>query len=163
MNKRKIAGVAVFFEDGTTEQYQIPGTFSESHNSRKAGGFKNEQEWTEYHITFVKYSEPITIEEVKEEIIKQDREMLRGMAWCAVHGMEPHNCFHLHNPTAYSGREQTWGDEIVLSGKPSLMRAYGLTDEGLKKWMEQEDKKVESVFPKFDFDLKEGYGNGKVT
>lgn len=175
--KRKVVQVVVTFADGTTDTFKIDGIMSESINARKKGGFANLQEWVEYHITWVTYVRELdslhstgAAIDVAKEIKKADRESLRGIAWCAQHGCEPSDCFTRHvAPTAFSGREQQWNDveavakkelpDIFKLGKAGIMRAYGITEEGLKEWIEKE----EVVWPEFDLtDLKEGYGNGHV-
>lgn len=68
MNKIKVVEVQVTCEDGKKYAWSVNGTLSISENARKAGGFKNAQEWTEHHITWVDYHEetkPEPVEEVK--------------------------------------------------------------------------------------------------
>lgn len=168
MNKRKVVMLTVTYENGECDTFAVDATMSESLNARKKGGFANLQEWVEYHITWVNYVRDLPNVVEDTPVGKADREALKGKAWCAQHGMEPHECFPKHNPpTAYSGRHPQWNDievvakkelpEIFKQGKQAIMRAYGLTEEGLRNWLAKE----ESMFPEFDLsDLKEGYGNG---
>lgn len=145
MIKRKVLSIQVLFEDGEIRHYnnspgKLLGTFSESRNARKAGGFKNLEEWTEYHITWIS---PINIgaidvpsvEQLVNEITgKQDREALRGKAWCSVHNMEPGDCFSQHVvPTAFSGREPNWSS--VVNSKPTevTLEMFDKAVEGIKK------------------------------
>lgn len=170
MNKRKVVLITVTFDNGETDTFEVDATMSESINARKKGGFANLQEWVEYHITWIEYVRDLpAVSELVKAVEKEDREALRGKAWCSQHGCEPSDCFAQHNPpTAFSGRASDYlsfkypnfarqMQEAIDPGKEGIMRAYGLTDEGLQKWIEKE----ESIWPEFDLEnLKEGYGNG---
>lgn len=171
MNKRKVVLITVTFDTGETDTFEVDATFSESLNARKKGGFANLQEWVEYHITWITYVRDLLPVISEPTVEKADRETLRGIAWCSQHGVEPGECFAQHNPsTAFSGRANDYlsltypgfpklVEEAIDAGKAGIMRAYGLTDDGLKKWIAKED----SVFPEFNMDdLMGGYGNGHV-
>lgn len=56
MKKYKIIEVSVVTEDGKEFAWSLEynhGTLSISENARKAGGYRNAQEWTEFHITWI--------------------------------------------------------------------------------------------------------------
>lgn len=141
MNKRRILGLDVLFDNGDVKNYTTPGTFSESRNGRK----DDPLEWTEYHITWVVYDKP----EPKLVESTPEPEHRREDAWCGVHKMAPGECFKLHNPTAFSGRAA----DYLKRDSEDFIRAV----EGELKKL----KKV-PILEKFDIsDLLEGYGNGQ--
>jgi len=59
MNKRKVSKITLEFADGGPNHtyHNIDANFSISNNARKKGGYQNAQEWTEFHITWVRYHE----------------------------------------------------------------------------------------------------------
>jgi hypothetical protein len=145
VQKRKVKKITVTWDNGESDEYDVDATFSESINSRKKAGYKNLQEWVEYHITWITYIQDLP--PVEEPIQKQDRETLRGKAWCSQHNCEPHDCFAQHNPsTAYSGRHPQW-DDIEAIRRKQLPKVFS---------------RPEPVnFDKFFEDLMEGHGNGQ--
>lgn len=152
------------YVDGTRDEYSpIDGTFSESHNARKKYGFSNSQTWTEYFISWVIYDEDRPPTVVPSEPVEK-RSHGKEEIWCSPHDCPPSECFaSLHNPTAFSGREPNWKEEVIQAGKPGLMKAYGLTSESLERWFELEDRAKQPIMEEFDIsDLLGGYGNGSV-
>lgn len=71
MNKRKVKKLTIEWTDGETDEFEVDATFSESINARKKNGFKNLEEWVEYHITWITYVrdlEPATPVKTNEEL-----------------------------------------------------------------------------------------------
>jgi hypothetical protein len=85
LKKRKVKYLVVTFDDGTSDEFALDGTMSESLNSRKKAGFKNLQEWVEYHITWftlVQDLEPVepvkTPEDLEAESLARIAEKMKN-------------------------------------------------------------------------------------
>ena len=77
MQKHPINKVRVYFDTGMEVEFPCSGTLSVSENARKAGGYRNAQEWTEYHITWVVYKEK---EQPRQDTPVEEVEVVLGIS-----------------------------------------------------------------------------------